>query len=322
MSGRQRQGPHPDPLDPDQPRPKPLDWTKRWRQAYASQEMQAYRDGLRLGNLDVRASVLDDLSAHFGLSPEECVEGCINWERWSVAEWQASTSLDDFYRTTQSWAFDLCWYAYLQSEGYYYPVPVVIARSLPPRIPGRIYRHLDYGSGIGDTAQLFLRLGFHSTLADISPPLLDFARFRLERRGDQARYLDLNQGMPDFGAYDVITAVDTLFLAPDLAWVARGLHHALKLNGLLFANFDVRPATPENAWHLYQDDLPLYRTLQRAGFEPTLNLDRRLMCFQNVDTEGLAHRLRGLRDNVLLSGPLRRTYRNLRPVVSLTHARV
>lgn len=324
---RVRQGPHPDPLDARQARPSLATWTARQQAAFTSPEMRAYRNGLLLpGQTDIRDSILDDLSSYYGLTPEQCVQRCIAWEQWSVEEWSAkprdsSESLNDFYRTTRSWAFDLCWYAYLQSTGHYYPVPVVIARSLPAQLRARGGRHLDFGSGVGDAAQLFLRLGFQSTLADISTSLLDFARFRLQRRGDRAEYIDLNQCTLGVAQYDLITAIDTLFLAPDLPRVIADLHQAIKPGGYLFANFDVRPPTPENAWHLYQDDLPLYWQLQRAGFEPVQNLDRRVMCFRRVEAVGLAHHLRGIRDTLLLRGPLRRTYRRVREaLVSSTRA--
>lgn len=317
-----KQGPHPDPLDSRQSKPDPAIWSARQRSAHASPEMHAYRAGLLLEDRsDVRTSILDDLSAHFGLSPAECVQRCIDWEQWSVQEWSAkkresSESLTEFYRTTHSWAFDLSWYAYLQSEGFYYPVHVVIARALPASLRSRGGRHLDFGSGIGDAGQLFARLGFETTLADISTSLLAFARFRLERRGEHAEFLDLNEVSPGVAQYDFITAIDTLVHVPDLPSTARLLHRALKPGGCLFTNFDVRPPTPENAWHLYQDDLPLYWQLQRVGFEPVKNLDRRIMCFRRVEPAGLAYQVRGVRDTVLLRSPLRPAYRSARATLA------
>src|SRR5205814_1215983 len=47
-----------------------------------------------------------------------------------------------------------------------------------------------------------------------------------------------------------------------------GLHAALRPGGWLITNFDVRPPSPENAWHLYDDDLNLRAILHRAGFVP------------------------------------------------------
>jgi SAM-dependent methyltransferase len=268
-----QQGPHPDPLDPATPPPDPQRWPKARQEAFASAEMEMFRASLRLRELpDIRAAVLDDLGSYFGLPPEECVERCRNWESWSVKEWSAAdrSSKDgttDFYRTTQSWAFDLLWFAYVQAEGYGLPTSVLALQAMAARPHGPA--HLDFGSGSGVTSQLFARAGYQTALADISTSLLDFARYRLERRGQAARFIDLNEERLETARYDVITALDTLILIPDLAEVVASLHAALRPGGWLITNFDVRPPSPENAWHLYDDDLNLRAILHRAGFVPS-----------------------------------------------------
>jgi 2-polyprenyl-3-methyl-5-hydroxy-6-metoxy-1,4-benzoquinol methylase len=305
---RLKQGAHPDPLDKTRPTLQPHPW--------ASSDMQAFRAALVAPEAEgTRAGVLDDLSAYYKMTPEECVERCINWEAWSVQEWKSTRrdspeGLAEFYKTIQSWSFDLLWYAYLQAEGVAYPVGVVIAGSLPGRRPGA--RHLDFGSGVGVTSQLFARLGYETELADVSTSLLAFARFRLERRGEAATYIDLNTTGLGVARYDVITAVDTLVHVPDLKATAQMLHRAIRPGGYLFANFDVRPRTDENAWHLYEDDLPLRWQLQRVGFEPEETLDGMVTRYRRVDSTGLAHSARGVRDTVLLRSPLRRIVRTAR----------
>jgi SAM-dependent methyltransferase len=207
--------------------------------------MELFRASLRLpGITDVRAAVLDDLSTYSGLSVEECVERCRNWESWSVKEWSAADrsskdGMTDFYRTTESWAFDLLWFAYLQAEGYGLPTSVLALQAIGARDHGPA--HLDFGSGAGVTSQVFARAGYDTALADISTSLLDFARFRLSRRGQEARFIDLNDERLGTGRYDVITALDTLILIPDLPDVVAGLHRALRPGGWLITNFDVRP---------------------------------------------------------------------------------
>ncbi|HEY6202674.1 MAG TPA: class I SAM-dependent methyltransferase [Candidatus Limnocylindria bacterium] len=309
-----KQGQHADPLV--DPAPDRALWPARQRRAFVSAAMDLYRESLQFtGAGDLRAAVLDDLSTFFGLAADECARRCIEWEQWSVEEWTAERrdseeAMTAFYRATKSWAFDLLWYSYLQAMGYAYPVSVAIAQSVPRARSGA--RHLDFGSGIGATSQLFTRLGYESDLADISTSLLDFARFRLERRGDRATYLDLNFETIRPSSYDVITAVDTLVHIPDVPAACRMLHMALRPNGLLFANFDVRPASAENAPHLYDDDLPLRYQLQRAGFEPEENLDGMVTRYRRVESAGLAHALRGTRDVALYLSPLRPAYRALR----------
>lgn len=306
-----KQGLHIDPLDADAPERGDAWWGPIQRSAFASREMDLFRDGLRFEpGSDIRASVLDDLGQYFGYSADECLQRCLHWEELSREEWLARPrdsveALTDFYLTTTSWNFDLLWYAYLQSEGYGFPAPVMIARFVRQQ---RVTEgtHLDFGSGVGVTSQLFRRLGFDSDLADISTPLLEFARFRLDRRTEDVKYIDLNNEHLAVGRYDAITAIDTLVHVPDLAATAKELRAALRPGGWLFANFDVRPKTEENAWHLYDNDLRLRWTVQRAGFEPRGVLDGVIRCYQAVEASGVQDQVHRVRDAVVLRNPARR----------------
>ena len=309
------QGLHPDPLDPATPPPDPQSWPKLRQAAFASPEMKWFRASLRLPEVaDVRAAVLDDLSNYSGLTPDQCVERCRNWESWSVEEWSAADRSDidgltNFYQTTQSWAFDLLWYAYLQATGYGYPASVLALRAVAGQGHGRA--HLDFGSGVGVTSQLFARAGYETTLADVSTSLLDFARYRLSRRGEPAGFIDLNDEKLETGRYDVITALDTLAHVPDLTDVVATLHDALRPGGWLVTNFDVRPPSPENAWHLYDDDLDLRAVLHRAGFAPSGRLGD-YVTYRRVDPSGTSQQLRVLFDRLILTSRPRRVIRRQR----------
>ena len=275
--------------------------------------MAAYRDSLMLpGQPTIRASILDDLSTYYHLDPDECVRRCVHWEEWSVQEWQqrprdSADGLADFYNSTESWSFDHLWAAYLQAEGAVYPAAVVAARTIPRA--ARTLRCLDFGSGVGDVGHLLGALGHEVDLADVSKTLLAFSRFRLERREQQAGYIDLNDAGLEADRYDVVVAKDVLAHVPDFRATVTMLHRSLRPGGLLLTNFDTRPASPENAWHLYADDIPLRRTLQDIGFVQVENLSSRLFVFRRVRPTGLAHLMRRARNAVLLC-PLRRTYRN------------
>jgi SAM-dependent methyltransferase len=332
-----RQGLHPDPASPMCPPPARGDWKPIQKEAFFSREMELFRDCLRLpGQHDIRAAILDDLSTFYHLSAAECIWRCTHWEELSTQEWHAkprnsATAIADFYHTTTSWSFDLLWYAYLQAQGYRFPVQACIARAIEQpgdavehgavartTVPGEdSHRHLDFGSGIGVTSQLFAALGYRSDLADISTTLLDFARYRLERRGQRVGYIDLNmRDLPD-ATYDVITAMDTLAHVVDLPTISASLHRALVPGGLLFTNFDVRPRTPENAWHLYDNDLPLRFILRRAGFEPIRDVGGGMIAYRAVSATGIQHALRGARDLLLLRSPLRPAARRVRELVRM-----
>jgi SAM-dependent methyltransferase len=309
------QGLHPDPLDPTTPRPDFRSWSTAQRDAFNSQEMEWFRASLRLpGVADLRAAALDDLSSYSGLTPDECVERCRNWESWSVEEWFAADRSDidgltDFYRTTESWAFDLLWYSYLQAVGYAYPSSVLALRATAGQGNGQA--HLDFGSGVGVTSQLFAKAGYETTLADVSTSLLDFARYRISRRGEAARFIDLNNEKLEPGRYDVITALDTLTHIPDLAEVVASLHGALRPGGWLITNFDVRPPSPENAPFLYEDDLDLRATLHRAGFVPTGRFGW-FVAYRRADPSDKSQQLRVLFDRLVLTSRARRVLRRQR----------
>jgi SAM-dependent methyltransferase len=320
-----RQGNHPDPLDPATPPPRRQDRPRAELEVLDSTEMEWFRDSLLMPGLPgVRAAIIDDLSSYSGLTPEECVRRCLDWESWSVEEWVAAdrsseAGLRDFYLTTQSWAFDLMWYAYLQAEGYVISASVQALRAIPGSGQGR--DHLDFGSGAGFTSQLFARAGYQVTLADVSTPLLDFARHRLSRRGEAAKYIDLNDEQLDLGRYDVITALDALTQVPDLADVAASLHRALRPGGWLITNFDVRPPSPENAWHLYEDDLDLRAVMQRAGFMPRGHFGSFIL-YRRREPSGMVWRLRRLYDRVFLISRPRRLARRSRQRLAIALRRI
>src|SRR6185295_7423338 len=71
-------------------------------------------------------------------------------------------------------------------------------------------RYLDYGSGIGSDALVFASKGFEVTLADVSEPLLAFARWRCEQRGLHVQTIDLKRRQPPHGAYDAVVCFDVL----------------------------------------------------------------------------------------------------------------
>jgi len=296
-------------IDPEREvEPDPELWSKDRQEVWFSVEMKLFRDCLRHDGMDVRGTVLDELSRYYGLTADEALHRCLHWEEWSVDEWRAGNrstpeALQDFYNSVQSWSFDLLWYAYLQASGFGIPVLVAAARFAREKCPGG--RHLDFGSGVGVTSQLFARLGFDTTCADVSKTLLDFTKWRFDRRGDRAHFLDMTSGELAQDRYDIVTAVDTLTYVPDFDATAHALHRAVRPGGWLLTNFDVRKkGAEESAWHLYQDDLDLELRLQRVGFVRRGMLCGMLLCYQRVDPHSIAHRMRTIRDRLVLGPPV------------------
>ncbi|WP_181779200.1 hypothetical protein [Pseudonocardia pini] len=155
------QGRHVDPDAPGTPPPNTARWTAAHSAAVTSPTMKVFRDALRpVSGGTERQGVLDDLAHHFGMSTEEALARCLDWESASLEEWEAAprdnaAQIREFYDSATSWAFDLSWYNYLQVDGTGYPKSVIVADRLELRPGARV---LDYGSGVGVTAQLFAGL--------------------------------------------------------------------------------------------------------------------------------------------------------------------
>jgi SAM-dependent methyltransferase len=303
MTGLADQGRHIDPEAPGAPPPPRIHW---------SATMEVYADCLRPpGGGTVREGVIDDLATYYGLTEEQVLERCLGWEAESIREWHAArrdtaAGLADFYDTVQSWSFDLLWYAYLQAAGYPYPASVIVADTVGTVADGG--RMLDFGSGAGVTGQFFAALGWDVTMADVSATLLEFARWRHKRRGLDSDFLRLPAGLPD-GAFDLITAIDVFAHIPDATEKARQLHRALRPGGLLVTNFDVRPPSAANAWHLYEHAAPLRWAMERAGFAPVRLIDGFTWFYRAEPAASPAARLRTALAWARLASPPSRTVR-------------
>ncbi|CCD99476.1 class I SAM-dependent methyltransferase [Bradyrhizobium sp. STM 3809] len=294
-----KQGAH---IDPElAPPPDPDTWSADQRDAYFDGNMKRLRDCIAADS-DCRSAILAELAEYHSETVETAYNKCINWEQLSVEEWRSADrstpeGLQDFYDTLSSWKYDLAWYAYLQTAGYAFPQAVAVLRFLQDRhISGSL---LDFGSGIGLNAQFFHRSSFDVTIADISRPLLRYAAWRFERHQDPIRIIDLNQSQLPDSSFDMVTAFDVLVHVPKFDATAAQLHRAIKPDGWLFANFDTRSPHEATAWHLHNNKFDLDRRLKLAGFIKRHMIGGFLGCYQRVEANTLAHRLRSGRDLVV-----------------------
>jgi 2-polyprenyl-3-methyl-5-hydroxy-6-metoxy-1,4-benzoquinol methylase len=110
---------------------------------------------------------------------------------------------------------------------------------------------LDYGSGIGSDAIAFAAVGFDVTLADVSAPLLAFAKWRCERRGFKVRAMDLKRDALPRHRFNAVVCFDVLeHIHRPLRTLDR-IHDAMAPGGLLFvhAPFGEDPDRPMHVVH-------------------------------------------------------------------------
>ena len=190
----------------------------------------------------------------------------ISKQKWSEADRSTPDGLRAFYSSVTNWVFGNISYHARQAEGREGPFPafpVQVANALKNLKPGH---HLDFGSGVGTASLLFHKFGWQITLADVSTPLLDFARWRLARSKVPADFIDLNTNALEEQRYDLITAFNTMAHVPNVRQTISELRTALKPEGLLVFDIDARKPAPGNEWFLYENPYQVLRGVRALGF--------------------------------------------------------
>ncbi len=239
----------------------------------------------------------------------------ISKTKWAEADRSTPEGLRAFYCSVSNWVFGNIAYHARQAEnrdGPYPALPVQVADALTALPPGR---HLDFGSGVGTASLLFHRYGWDIALADVSTPLLEFARWRLARADVPAEFIDLNTDALEDGRYDLITGFNTMAHVPDIQQTITQLRRALKPDGLLVFDIDARKPASGNEWFLYQHHHQVVRGIRALGFARASRIGA-LHAYRRTERSPVVNRCIGAFDRLRFSavtmilGSLTRPIRN------------
>ena len=217
---------------------------------------------------DLRTSLVRELAEYLDRPEEEVFERCRTGAgelagAWRVAAPQEAEEVSGFYRQSDAYLYDLTWWHALADDES--ALAQVEALELAKGYRARTV--LDFGSGIGSLGLLYARNGLDVTLAEINPALNDYARWRFDRRGLPARFLDVgSEALPE-AAFDFISAVDVLEHVPDPHSVLLVLAAALRPGGTLFIHLPTE-ADSSRPMHLWHDPETVLRHLGEAGLWP------------------------------------------------------
>lgn len=267
-----------------------------------------WRDVLTSGrDVAPTEAVILDLMEYSGLAEAEVRAIAtrtldISNEKWSETKRHSAEDLIEFYRSVSNWVFGHMHYHAKQAEmaaAGDHPYPVLVAAQLAHLPPGD---QLDFGAGVGTAGLLFARLGWRQTVSDVSPPLLEFARWRYQRRGIDARFIDLTQQSIGENRYDLITAFNTFAHVPDPLATLRDMRRALKPGGLLVFDVDIKKPTRESGWFLFDTPAPFIQPMRALGFAAKPSIGP-MFVYQRTETPAWKRGLYGAVDSVLQSGP-------------------
>jgi 2-polyprenyl-3-methyl-5-hydroxy-6-metoxy-1,4-benzoquinol methylase len=258
------------PIVPDLVPPDPSFMTPTWTASLSSHEMTLYRKVLGLPwQLDVKAAVLDDLKEYLALDVEDWVNRISAGHDWQGREPRMDASTEATIAglpvdSLEARAFALLWRSYLQATGGVYPTPVIVSRAMRP--PSASPRCLDLGSGIGDMGQLLLALGYTVDVADVSPQLLQFARWRLGRRGQELRFINLREEDLSEAEYDTIVVRDVFANVSRPGNIVPKLTAALRHDGMIITNIQRDPPSISGNNRRKRDESKSHESLIRSGF--------------------------------------------------------
>jgi 2-polyprenyl-3-methyl-5-hydroxy-6-metoxy-1,4-benzoquinol methylase len=135
-----------------------------------------------------------------------------------------------FYQNNRWYLYDLT--LYHSNYGPYHDVYGVLNFC----IANKLKKILDFGAGIGSSGIIFAKAGLDVTLADVSPILLDYAKWRFVKRGLEANFINLSQEDLPQEAFDVIIATDVFEHLAKPNDEIKKIARALKNGGYLFFN--------------------------------------------------------------------------------------
>jgi hypothetical protein len=220
------------------------------------------------GHTELEGSLLHELSRYVGCGDfAEIRRRCQAAVESVKGEWPEEAArggpqaVEAFYDQSRTMIYELMWWHTLAEDAS--PLAYVTALEFARQRGCR--SHLDFGAGVGAGSILFARHGLATTLADISSPLQQFCRWRLELRRLPARFIDLKAGGLPGNAFDVITAMDVFEHLVDPLRAAEEIGAALKPQGYLFARLHAE-IDGQRPQHIVTDFEPTFRRLRELGF--------------------------------------------------------
>ena len=220
------------------------------------------------GRRDLKQSLLWELGSYFGIKDLAKVERqCKRATATAKREWKRKVqprsrqSVEQYYEESKGTLYELMWWHTLEWDNS--PLAYITALQFAQQHGCGAY--LDFGAGAGSGAIVFARQGFQVALADISPSLLRFDRWRFELRRLPAQYFDLKSvRLPD-QAFDFATGMDVFEHLYDPPGTAEDLWRALRPGGFLFGRFGTKE--DENSpQHIIKDFGPMFQRMRELGF--------------------------------------------------------
>jgi SAM-dependent methyltransferase len=210
-------------------------------------------------------SLEHELAEYLGESRARISELCRSGTELVAEDWRSSAikSTDDIARITTFYQDNRTYLYDLTAFNARYPHAGLLEWLLKEARALGFHSVLDFGAGIGSVGVFFAANGMEVTLADISQPLMEYARWRFTRRGLRARFIDLTREELPENAFRVITSFDVFEHLPRPRTALRAISRSMMAGGLFAFNVEVAGSRFPQHVTGYDDVMPYVRA---AGF--------------------------------------------------------
>jgi SAM-dependent methyltransferase len=244
------------------------DYTREYDRALAEYRQTWERALILPGHDDLRESLVAEVGSYTQCSDlaevrRRCERAVANLKR----EWENKVhsdnrqSIEQFYDESPAMLHELMWWHSLADD--LSPLAYVLALRFAQRHGCK--SNLDFGSGVGAGALLFVAHGLQTTLADISSAALRFSAWRLGLRKLPAAYIDLKRYQIPSECFDFITAMDVFEHLSDPVEAVEKLWNSLKPGGFLYGRISAE-ADEDRPQHIVHDFQPTFERMRALGF--------------------------------------------------------
>lgn len=174
---------------------------------------------------------LREISQYTGENIKIVYKKIKNSAKEAVDSWQDSSpeseeEIKEWYSKTDIYIYQL-----MRGYGYYPGSRLEWLSDVLTYCKGK-KKVLDYGCGVGHFGVELVKRGFEVTNADLPGKTFDFVKWRYQKMGIDARFVDLNNNsLPE--TYEVILCTDVLEHLPDPVSTLKCLYQHLKNDGVL-----------------------------------------------------------------------------------------
>ena len=172
----------------------------------------AWEESLKLDvTASLKSNLVLELAEYLNMPNSEIERLCrlsvrLMKKAWLSTDRSTTAQVIKFYQEPNHYLFELVWWHSLVEDRRFLDSVICMKYAMQKGL----YKFLDFGCGIGSHSIMMAHHGFDTSMFDVSKQLIDFAKWRMSRRGCRFKaFVGNGNWMPE-STYDFILVLDVL----------------------------------------------------------------------------------------------------------------